>query len=82
MDTIEPEDHQFVLPQNFLTTDWPNQERGHYITTILNSKPVQGSLLFRDHRLFLSFSFPFCLLRAPFSPCPPDLSAEVLSPCA
>lgn len=43
MDTTELEGHQSALPQNFLTTGWPNQERGHYIITILDSNLSKAS---------------------------------------
>lgn len=81
MDTTEFEDHQSALPQNSLTIGWPNQERGHYIITILDSN--QGFLLFGNH--WLSCLSPFCsvfsgLLSFPAIPALPDLSAKAFVP--
>lgn len=55
MDTTELEDHQSALPQNFLTIGWPNQERGHYIITILDSNlsKVSCSLGTTGYSVFL-----------------------------
>lgn len=75
MDTTEFEDHQSALPQNFLTTGWPNQERGRYIITILDSKLSKASCSSGTTGSLVSL-LSVLSSRAPLLPChssPPDL---------
>lgn len=69
MDTTELEGHQSALPQNFLTTGWPNQEGGHYITSIPRLKLPKAPCSSGTTGYPVSV-LPFCLLRAPFRPWP------------